>query len=259
MQFQQNKYILACLKLKTAKVEDVILEGTFPRCTVHNREMTMFCRDEACKQIICHKCKATEHVDHAVVEIEEQQEECNTILNETMKYVKERTKELYESKKDVNDHYNFAFEQIEHARRTLIEKVNKSFDEENQKLQQQKDHNLKQISGGINDFEGKIQTLRDVANAIQRLDKPSLDTELIVTMKQSVVQSMLGIQNMKGLSYVNRFYPGFSMQLIENLTHGVVGTDLPLAIKAEKSPCLQDTRPGKKHDLLLTLARGVLP
>ena len=226
----------------------VLQEDSFPRCALHNREMTMFCRNETCKQIICCKCRVAGHFSHNVVGIEEQKVECNKALYDAMNFIKDRTQELYESKTCVNDHYEFALAEVELARKTMVEKVNKAFEKERRKIVKEKENNLKQLTDGITDFEEYTEALKDVAISIRKMTKGSMDIELIKTIKQSVkLQLKFGIQNMKGVSYVNKFYP-FSKQFVENLTHGVAVIDLPLAITGDMNRS-QDATPGKSNSL----------
>ncbi len=155
LHFPQNQYILACIKMKSVQVEKVVLVEPFPRCAVHNREMTLFCENKTCKQILCPRCKHAEHSDHKVVEIEDKQEECLKIVNETTEYINERTKELTESRTNVDKDYDVSLALIDNTREALVKYVNHSLDVIRKKIEKHKKTNLKQITDCIIDFTEK--------------------------------------------------------------------------------------------------------
>ncbi len=217
-----------------SKTKGGVQKGTFPRCEIHNREITMYCRYVDCREIICHKCKRDKHANHIVVEIEDKRDEFNKIVKETLKYIKGKTKELNDSKTIVNNHYDFTLAQVKHARETLLESINAVFDEEEQKVWKHKKKARKQITASIEDIEEKRQMLEDISNAADRMDKGSLDTELIGNIKQSVPRMMSEMKMLKGVSYENELLP-LSDDYIKNMLSGVVEVDLPLAITVDDS------------------------
>ncbi len=234
MEFQQNKYILTCIKMKCAKVEEVVLVEPFPRCAAHNREMTLFCENETCKQLICPRCKPAEHTDHFVVEIEEKQEETTAILNQTKEYIKQITKELYDTRMSVDEHYNLSLVEIEAAREILVGYINQHLNQEKQKIQAHKEKNIKNITECIQDFEEKTQLLEEVTKSLERMDKSALDTHLIATIKQCIPKILIEIKSMKGFKYLNKEKPCWK-ETIKHLTTGIVPCDLPLAVTADES------------------------
>ena len=86
--FQQNKYIISYLK-KTAvtypqetKTSQTEAEA-FRRCTLHDRELSLFCRKDQCKKLICTLCLVQEHSKHPFVDIvQEERNRAKNILEE---------------------------------------------------------------------------------------------------------------------------------------------------------------------------------
>ena len=63
--FPENKYIITYLNN---------IVGKFDNCKEHDREMSMFCNDEACEKPICSLCLIQKHSQHPVCDIVEVQE-----------------------------------------------------------------------------------------------------------------------------------------------------------------------------------------
>ena len=86
--FKQNKYIISYLKSTAAtnpqetKPRQTEVEY-FQRCKLHDRELSLFCREELCKKLICTLCLVEEHLKHPFVDIaQEERDQTKSILEE---------------------------------------------------------------------------------------------------------------------------------------------------------------------------------
>ncbi len=222
--FQQNKYILTCIKMKSSKLEDIVPEMTYPHCTEHDAEMTLFCEKQTCNHLICPECQPAEHADHTVVKVEEKQQQCDLALDESINFIGQKIRELHDKETQLNQQYEVQLGKVEDARKIIMEYVNQAFDGQKQELLTHKEENVELISDHINEFEKKSQTAMIIKGdryAVNRMDKRSSYTELIASIKQDVPMMMEKINNMKSYEYFNNQSRSWKDE-IKRLSLGVV-------------------------------------
>ena len=82
--FPQNKYILSNIRRANhAAVKEDDKTISIPKygsCTVHNRQLNLYCKETDCQKPICAKCLLDNHRIHEVVDIEKELEEKNESL-----------------------------------------------------------------------------------------------------------------------------------------------------------------------------------
>ncbi len=192
--FQENKYIVSFLQRESERAKN-----SFLRCNIHNRELTHYCRENDCKELLCYRCQQSNHNFHNVVEIEDQQEVCNEAIAKVSQFIEEKKKELLMSKQLVTYYNDFAIGRIEKARKSFVDLVSTSFQDLKETCQKRTAQNCKILEDLMETIEKKSQSLQEIG-----LLGSSLDFDLIQKIEQSVAQAWADTNSISIVAYVNK-------------------------------------------------------
>ena len=176
--------------------------GKFTRCEQHNREMTLFCKEDACNVLICPRCQRIEHLLHTVVEIEDREEEYRKALNGTLKFIKTRLEALEKCGASIIESHDLTMDKVQatHAKINLL--IKKHQDAHIETLMLQKYDNLKKLEDTKDELKRELQKLEDDEVKLDTRTEWSPNLEYFENIQEIVNIALLNVTELKGTTYI---------------------------------------------------------
>ncbi len=151
--FGENQYIVAALERQ---------EKEFSRCPKHNREMTLYCRNQSCLKLICAKCHLREHKMHNVEDIEDQREENKKVITEAKQVVDDGIKKLTKAQDSMIEKLTLSIDEIEKTRDHLKDNIDKIMDNYTKQCMEHHESNMRIIESNKGLLETRVQKLESM-------------------------------------------------------------------------------------------------
>ncbi len=151
--FAENRYIIAVLEGK---------EKEFQRCPEHNREMTLFCRNQSCLALICSKCHLLEHKLHDVVDIDDEREENIKAIYEAKEVVNKGKNELSDVQEKMIEKLTTSLSEIEKRREYLKDTVDKVMNNYTKQCMEHHENNMRVIESNKALLEARVNKLESM-------------------------------------------------------------------------------------------------
>ena len=116
--FPQNKYILSTMRRQTSLTKDKpdATEQKLEKCSVHGRELGLYCAETTCQNEICSLCLTTSHRGHDVVDLMQLKKEKYESLVANVNWLKEglnRSRDkLVSSKEEIEEKMQICLQMI---------------------------------------------------------------------------------------------------------------------------------------------------
>ena len=126
--FPQNKYILAFIDREKEEERRTKERATLQNCEEHDKELTLFCKNDECKSAICPTCLTNSHRKHDVMDFKNEEKELFEKLIDAIKNVeakKEDVSGVVEEAKRLNE---MCLKKLQERKEDLIRVITYHYD-----------------------------------------------------------------------------------------------------------------------------------
>ena len=131
--FPENKYMLAVIKRRTPTPRKPPKQR-FKKCRLHcDRDVSLYCRNDSCKALICQLCLLKEHKHHDVIDIKEEEKEKSKALNAKLESAAEklqmRKEKIFAAKIEAEDKNKRCLRALKETKQKMLKAVRRQMDE----------------------------------------------------------------------------------------------------------------------------------
>ena len=150
--FPQNKYILTLMRRKPTGREE------FKKCSSHEEDEVLFCRETGCQMTLCIRCLSEGHLGHKVVALKD---ETKYVLAKLLNNIEITSKKLNTKIKNIEDISQGATRETE----TSLLQIRKEKNEMIQRLEKKKEEMIKQYDEMTRQAENKKNILKEACGS----------------------------------------------------------------------------------------------
>ena len=153
--FPQNKYIITHLQKRQRSELDtqkLLFGGQLEKCLQHNREKSLYCKEDECKKAVCAICFARHHRNHEFVDMEIQRAECDPLFKEIEAFkenLEERREKMLSSRNKVEKRNADCITAILNRKEQVLKDVNEKFSALKKEAEDVTENTLKTINADI--------------------------------------------------------------------------------------------------------------
>ena len=195
--FPQNKYILKHLQKPDPRPKGAESAGensAFKLCDVHERELSLYCKNSKCQREICQLCHINTHMGHRVVdilqELEHQRNDFSRHIQKLKTTVKRKRKILSDAKEKVNDICEQSANELKKRRAMIVKDIDTAINEIEQNAQEEQ-KKIQEKIGALDDVVTMVDALADNAKRCGSLSSFQDHFEILEAAGSSVVDTCL--------------------------------------------------------------------
>ena len=170
--FAQNKYIVTHLQKRQRSELDshkLLFGGQLDKCLQHNREKSLYCKEDECKKAVCAICFARHHRNHEFVDLEVQRVECDPLFKEIealKENLEERRENMLSSRNKVEKRNTDCTAAILNRKEQVLKEVNEKFNALKQEAEDVTQNTLKTINAEISVVDEYYAALDSIKEGI---------------------------------------------------------------------------------------------
>ena len=166
--FPQNKYILANVRRKTPPAQQNKVKEE--KCEEHGKDLGLYCRNHACKKVICQRCMLKEHRFHDVIEIEEKEKETLVAkLGNIRSDLQEKKRDLLSAKQDMGNKMKNHATRLVDKKDELVKLITEGFQDSANRFKEKKEELEGIIERKIANLDESILMLDAMNDNIERM------------------------------------------------------------------------------------------
>ena len=242
-QFPQNKYILTQTKRKSSppKVYEI------GQCDEHGKELDLFCKEAGCEKAVCRFCLKTNHRQHEITDIDEQEKE--VLLKELRRMrrcLDAKANIFFHAKEIIAEKADTALTQL----RRKKEEVNKQIDELMTEVENQVKEECMQLDTEVAKIKTEKSILNNLGKNVQQNEEISYGE---IKNKQEKVDETFKTINENLCGEKSFGYPLFTGRNIsvEELTGSITREETSISLNVTGD--ITNVYPGTKYVFLFRL------
>ena len=159
LSFPQNKYILTMMRRRPTGREE------FRKCSKHEEDEVLFCRETGCQTTICIRCLSEGHLGHKAVALKD---ETKDVLAKSLNIIEINSKTLQAKIKNIEDISQDATAktetsllQIKKEKDEMIQRLNMDRDEVIQRLNRERDEMIQRLNKERDDMVHRLERKKE--------------------------------------------------------------------------------------------------